>query len=354
MQQDSRQFVLDTLGVELKLHMLSCYCLPQAILRLGATNREQHSLTSSLPVSLSRFPMGCQVRVKDASHLLRAFEVANRLDLTEAEALELAGQVGVVARRHATNGVGVRLRDVQRLFWLEPMCLYHVSSPPPRDGADVRFFCGQKVRVNQDSGDSAWLGKVGTVFLCHQPADDKLLVRYAGQKEELIHPDLLDQASSFFGGGAVPESLSLEPFEVDCIVRVRDAATVMAGFDAANRDDYFGYMDEFCNQVGVVDFLHPTNGIRVRFDRGVGLWYEPPCLQIIGTVVLGTKKQTGKRLLVGQRVRLNHRSSPYHGRLGLIQLHFHERNYANVTVRFTDGHEEYVKDTAVTAVKSAF
>ena len=352
--------MLDILDIELQLHVLSCYCLPREILRFGATNRQANSLTLSLPVSLSRFPLGSKVRIKPAIDLLRAFEVANRLDLTELETKDLEGQVGVVVRRHATNGIGVKLcpgssEEVEPIRWLEPICLNHVGVPPPRDGmTDVRFFSGQKVRVNGVSEHSEWQGKVGTVFLRHQPSDDKVLVRYAGQEEELLRPEFLEQTGSFFGGGSIQASLSLEPFELDCIVQVREKRVVMAGFDAANRDDYFGYMDDFCNQFGVVDLLHPTNGIRVCFDGGFQLWYEPPCLRKIGEALFKTSASTSRRLLVGQRVRLNHKSSPYHGRLGLIQLHFHERDYTKVTVRFSDGHEEYVKESSVTLVKSRF
>ena len=83
------------------------------------------------------------MRIRDAADLLRAFEVANRLDLTEARARDLASREGVVERRHATNGIGIRLcgeaeDDVMRLRWLEPMCLYHVGAPLPCDAQERR------------------------------------------------------------------------------------------------------------------------------------------------------------------------------------------------------------------------
>ena len=196
---------------------------------------------------------------------------------------------------------------------------------------------------------SPWQGKVGTVFLRPHPSDDKLLVRYAGQKEELVCPLLLNPTSSFFGGKIVTESLSLDPFEVGCEVQVRDRESVMAGFDAAGRDDYFDFMDEFCTEGGVVDFLHPTNGIRVRLDSDISLWYEPPCLRIISAAAPKARATSVRRWLAGQRVRLNYEPSPYHGQFGLIQLHFHKFDYTKVTVRFPDGREEYVDDTCVMA-----
>ena len=352
--------LLDLLGVELKLHLLPCYCTPRDILRYGTTNRQEHSLILSLPVSLSRFPVGSHVRIRDAADLLRAFEVANRLDLTEAEARHLAGREGVVERRHATNGIGVRLcgeasEDVKLLSWLEPMCLFHLGTPPPCDGSpDTRFFEGQKVRISRAADRGVWRDKVGTIFLRPQPSDDKLLVRYAGQKEELLCPELLHPASSFFGGKTVPESLSLEPFKVGSEVQVRDRDSVLAGFDAAGRDDYFDFMDKFCDQPGVVDLLHPTGGVRVHFDSGISLWYEPPCLQITAATAPDARTGAGRRLLVGQRVRFKHEPSPYHGRLGLIQLHFHNQDYTKVTVRFSDGQEEYVEDSCVVAATSIF
>merc|ERR1712232_238064 len=99
---------------------------------------------------------------------------------------------------------------------------------------------------------------------------------------------------------------------------------------------------------------HPTNAVRVRFlpSGRPALWYEPPCLECLAESAPPSSEPPICRLLVGQRVRLNRRESPYHCRIGLIQLHFHLRDYSVVTVRFSDGHEEYVRDSQVSVTTS--
>merc|ERR1712137_1270369 len=94
-----------------------------------------------------------------------------------------------------------------------------------------------------------------------------------------------------------------------------------------------------------------TNGVRVRFHNSPhSLWYEPPCLEILKRTSAHAGPERS-RLFVGQRARLNEPRSPYHGRVGLVQLHFHQRDYTKITLRFADGYEEYVKEEAVTMVK---
>lgn len=84
-------------------------------------------------------------------------------------------------------------------------------------------------------------------------------------------------------------------------------------------------------------------------DSQLSLWYEPPCL-----VIWDLRTEVGAalpRFFVGQRVRLRSPRSRYHGHVGLIQLHFLADN-TKLTVRFPDGHEEYVQDSSLSVVTS--
>lgn len=56
--------MLDSLGVEMILHILSGYCYPLDILRVGSTKQLHYQFLSFLPLSLSRFPLGCRVCVR--------------------------------------------------------------------------------------------------------------------------------------------------------------------------------------------------------------------------------------------------------------------------------------------------
>ena len=38
-------------------------------------------------------------------------------------------------------------------------------------------------------------------------------------------------------------------------------------------------MDKYCEKTGKVDLLHWTNGVRVTFNDGMSLWYEPESLE---------------------------------------------------------------------------
>ncbi|CAE8613609.1 unnamed protein product [Polarella glacialis] len=370
MASDVACFV-ESLGAEMLLHILVNFCRARDMLRVGETSLQGREAMQLFPLSLSRFPQHCLVRLRDRGTLLHVCDAANRGDLTEGDAAELEGREGLVVGKHPTNGIAVRFMDAETglpcgsLGWFEPMCLQHVGRLPPReDVQDRRFFPGQKVRIN-DPG-SRWLEQEGTVQLRSSLPEGKhseLSVRFAGQTEELVRAEMVTPVSRFFGcaeasGLKFASQLSLSPFVLGCRVRVREKPLILASFDAANRDDYFEYMDAFCGQEGVVDQLHATNGVRVNFLAVVptSLWFEPPGLELLDPPpeTSSGSDLVGQRWLVGERVRLHMPSSACHGRVGVVQLHFHSRDYTKVTVRFSDGHEEYVSEAKLSAARSFY
>lgn len=116
------------------------------------------------------------VCAKGREELVRAFDAVNRIDLTEATIGQIIGQEGVVAAKHATNGIEVSFDNLAKKVWLEPMCLFHVGVPPRRDDtSDTRFFPGQKVRATNSFSISNL--RVGTIELRSPPVEQQLVVR---------------------------------------------------------------------------------------------------------------------------------------------------------------------------------
>mmetsp|Transcript_3775 Transcript_3775/g.7733 ORF Transcript_3775/g.7733 Transcript_3775/m.7733 type:complete len:89 (+) Transcript_3775:37-303(+) len=71
-------------------------------------------------------------------------------------------------------------------------------------------------------------------------------------------------------------------------------------------------------------------------------WMEPGCLERLVECETG---MVMPRLLVGTKVKCPTENPRYRGEIGSISFHFlrvnGERDYARVTVRYPDSHEEY-------------
>ncbi|ETO20120.1 hypothetical protein RFI_17097 [Reticulomyxa filosa] len=284
---------------------------------------------------------GSQVWVESKSKVQESVNLVNRIDYWPSMNKH-CGDLGKVIDHHPTNGILIRFED-NECVWYEPCSVVQLSGTV--DVVPVRLFCGDKVKCtskevlrkfgNEFRWDTETIEEVGTIAI-HTDFEKEKPHKLSLQKNEKKNPDL-----------------SLELFPIGSKVKIKShPKEVQKGFDLANRNDYWKWMDNFCDKVGEVIRHHPTNGIQVKVGTQF-IWFEPPCFVEQIDTSTDSKKPTPsvfsqtnppnsnkmERLLVGTRVIFHKDTSPYHLRTGFIALHFLPRtgsSYDQITVRFAD------------------
>merc|ERR1712113_1319192 len=117
----------------------------------------------------------------------------------------------------------------------------------------------------------------------------------------------------------------------------RDFSDIQFGFDIANRDDCWKWMEIYCGKFGHIVRFHATNGICLRMKDNQTIWYEPSCIEQIDDDKsndddnydedINLKYHQENRLLLGTKVKLKLDGHKYNGRVGKISLHFPKNRY---------------------------
>lgn len=322
--------------------------VPTNVRNSTLSQKDKKKARMAYPLPLKNFPLGCKVKTKEKNQVLQEFSIVGRDDYCEWMD-RCNGQEGRVIALHPTNGVKVEFTFGYKV-WYEPECLIKISHINMFHPQDIqRLYIDTKVKVLTSSFN--FENKIGTVKLNFE-SDDNISIKFADHVVYQGNPQEIEIQQFYFDNQLLEFSeLELTNFPIGSQVEIKPKGKVMKVFEYANRDDYFAsYMDKYCGQQGLVDLVHPTNGIRVKFEDEHCIWYEPGCLNML---CKGPGYVDMPRLLRNTIVEIKEKQSKYYGRKGSIKLHF-KNDYSKVTVVIGGFGEEYVAYNMVQCTNSFF
>jgi serralysin len=276
-------------------------------------------------VPLKNFPIGSSVRVMSKQDVLDEFAIVGRGDYFP-KMDQYNGKAGKVVKLHPTNGVGISFEN-DEIFWYEPECLVKLDNSQSLPIDIERLYPGTRVRVISNANESDQ--DVGTISIHFEKDLDKITVSFANQVKGFFKPNEVKEEKFFYGNNILPfYSIEFGDFTVGSVVKVHTKKEVLKSFEYIGRDDYFDEMDEYSKKVGIVDLLHPTNGLRIKFQDGKSHWYEPGSLTLI-------KKNRGSsnmpRLPLRSLVLITNKDSAEFNSIGRVEFHM-DQEYSKITV----------------------
>jgi hypothetical protein len=363
-EEEIRSNVLDKLDAKPYINAVAqfdaksimCYEIDRDLLRaqyeelvpMNGRNSELSALDKkrarkAYPVPLKNFPIGSSVEVRSKEDVLNEFSIVGRGDYVP-KMDQYNGKSGKVVKLHPTNGVGVSFGN-NEIFWYEPECLIKLDKSEPLPVNIERLYPGTRVRVISNSHEIDQ--DVGTIKIHYGKNFDQITVAFAKQVEAFYKPNEVKPEEFFYGNNSLPfYSIELDNFPIESVVKVRTKREVLKSFEYIGRDDYSDDMDEYLKKVGIVDFLHPTNGLRIKFEDGKSHWYEPGSLALL-------KKGKGSskipRLPLRSLVKVTDKNLTPFNSIGRVDFHM-DQDYSKITVMLQEK-EKYIcfpKDAKLT------